>query len=294
MRLSGSFSGSARSEDDSKLDNLDLIGTFSTQDLRNSLDIIRENTNVPMFRAVFDNNLSKLQNILQQGLAEDGAVETDCISALHCAAFEGRLEAVKCLIEGGANINFKDDRCETPLIYAIRGNRTEVFMELLRNGADVNIYGQELQSPLHLACALGNAKMVSELISVLRPGQISAPDTYGQTPLHAAVIMGHEDIVSSLIDAGADVKAMDDGERTPIQIAEALRDFDIEILLIDAGARPEEMLPEKEVKQVEKALSSTALTTAKDVKTKAKVSTAKLKTKKSRVKKKEKSVEHSM
>ena len=57
---------------------------------------------------------------------------------LFLAASEGRLDAVRYLLDQGANVNAKDDRGRTPLTEAAFYGNASVIKELILRGADVN------------------------------------------------------------------------------------------------------------------------------------------------------------
>ena len=60
-------------------------------------------------------------------------------SPLMRAAFWGRLEVVKLLIEHGASVNYQDNKQETALMTAAERGHKEVVEALLRAGADKNV-----------------------------------------------------------------------------------------------------------------------------------------------------------
>ena len=54
------------------------------------------------------------------------------------ALLNGRFEVVKCLVENDANMNIKDDKGNTALIFASQQGNLEIVKYLIENGADVN------------------------------------------------------------------------------------------------------------------------------------------------------------
>jgi ankyrin repeat protein len=113
--------------------------------------------------------------------ANDGAAE----SPLHGAAWCGDLAEVKRLIEGGADVNWRDSIGETALFGAAAWGHVEVVRYLLDAGADFNISEQSI----------------------------------GYTPLHWAASHGNLETLRVLVDAGADPTAADHQGRLPVDVA---------------------------------------------------------------------------
>jgi ankyrin repeat protein len=84
------------------------------------------------------------------------------------AANAGRDEAVRQLVERGADSNAKDRQSSTPLMFAAQGGRAQMVQALLDSGADPNIRG-----------------------------------THGLTALGFAQQNGHSETAQILLDAGA-------------------------------------------------------------------------------------------
>lgn len=85
---------------------------------------------------------------------------------------------------------------------------------------------------LHELAARGDANALTEHI---RQGvAVNAKNRWGDTPLHRAALWGHASVVSALLRNGAEIKAGSDG-RTPLHWA-AVRESGSASLLIEAGA----------------------------------------------------------
>ena len=71
------------------------------------------------------------------------------------------------------------------------------------------------------------------------PSLIDARDTDGSTPLHCATWKGHVDVAEFLVQAGADVNAVNQNEHwgtTPLHAAAHANQVKIAQLLLDNGA----------------------------------------------------------
>jgi ankyrin repeat protein len=69
-------------------------------------------------------------------------------SILMYAIWLGNDDAVRHLLEKGAEINAKDSEGVTPLLLAIYKDRTEIALELIKRGADVNATAKDGSTPI--------------------------------------------------------------------------------------------------------------------------------------------------
>jgi ankyrin repeat protein len=114
---------------------------------------------------------------------------------LHLAAADGQLQAVRALLDAGANV---DDRDETRL-----------------PDGKVSSSGR---TPLHLAVMAGKPAVARLLLD--RGADVNAPDDVGKlTPLHHAARDGDADLIGVLLAHNADRKAKDSDGRTPLETA---------------------------------------------------------------------------
>ena len=117
----------------------------------------------------------------------------------------------------------------------IRKGDLEAVRNLLETGADVNATGNELFYPLHIAVSQGYMDIVKLLLE--HQAQVNVKDSYDSTPLHIAVLKGHTDIIKLLIVYGADVNAKTKNNKiTPLHIAVATGQEETTNYLIDHGA----------------------------------------------------------
>ena len=65
--------------------------------------------------------------------------KTGGMTALHFAAREGRVEAVRALLDGGADTDPQSGDGTTPLVIALLNGHFDLSMELIERGADVNL-----------------------------------------------------------------------------------------------------------------------------------------------------------
>ena len=86
-------------------------------------------------------------------------------AALHEAAMGSSIDAVKVLVNNGADLNALDWRKKTPLFYAIERGEIETITFLLASGSAVNIRGEDMHTPLQEAASLGQVEIVKALIA---------------------------------------------------------------------------------------------------------------------------------
>ena len=147
------------------------------------------------------------------------------------------MEQAKACIKSGANVNaMRWGKGPTPLLYAIRENRTEILKLLLESKADLN--NEEYRTmpfpPLTLAISSKNYDIVAILIKY--GADINKVDGYDRSPLALAAILGSTDIVNLLLKSGADVNAKDTEGSTVLMIACSRGYREIASLLIKFGA----------------------------------------------------------
>ena len=180
------------------------------------------------------------------------------------AVQQNDVDAVKSLLNKGANINAKNSVGETLLIISIEHKCKEITNLLLQKGADVNIkqntytmtedqlpsYLKQFiskpaktiivggRSALHLAVFKDDMDLIDTLLA--KGANIDAVDAQGETPLSHAVIDGQIEIIKLLLSKGANVNIKNhEFGMTPLHLAVIIPfDCKTEIinLLLEHGA----------------------------------------------------------
>ena len=132
--------------------------------------------------------------------------------ALAMATQREQWESVILLCRFGVNIEVRTALGETPLMGAAKAGQKGTVSPLLDFGADTQAYDYNGQTALHLAVSHDHRFVVGLLLN--RGAKHDARDKVGRTPLH---LLNHDDlpIVKHLLNAGADLRAMDDDGFTP-------------------------------------------------------------------------------
>lgn len=137
-------------------------------------------------------------------------------TSLHSAAEKGDLEAVKCFLSRGDDVNDRS-RGFIPLRIATIHGHLEVVKLLVDKGANMHDKSISGNEPIHDAAASGRKDIVEFFVD--KGASIGSADRDGWTPLHYAAYWGHLEVVKLLIDRGADVHVETNDGTKPINLA---------------------------------------------------------------------------
>lgn len=153
------------------------------------------------------------------------------------AAMNDDVEAVRALLEGGADVNAAHGDGMTALHWAAENGNASLADLLVDAGADVSgVTRLGGYTPLHIASKAGAAGVVTVLLDGGADAS-RATTAGGVQPLHYAASAGSADAVRALIVHGADVEAREEmWQQTPLMFAAAAGRADIVRLLVEAGA----------------------------------------------------------
>lgn len=127
----------------------------------------------------------------------------------------GAIDRCREIIEGGHDVNTRDDENVTLLHWAAINNRREVVKYFIGKGAVVDARGGELNStPLHWATRQGHLSMVVLLIQ--NGADASLLDGEGYNCLHLATQFGMSSIVAYLLAKGLNIDSTDGSGMTAL------------------------------------------------------------------------------
>lgn len=226
-----------------------------------------------ILEAVLLGNRLAVENFIALG-ADVNAAEDDGTTLL-MRAVHGRFPGiVRRLIDAGANVSARNRYGVTALYLAARGGEATATRQLLSAGLDANTALPGGETALMTAARSGHTDVVGALLAggnavdsladlasgnespagyaatdssgyggnVRRPLQRNRADVnareqrYGDTALMWAAAAGHVDVVRLLIEAGADVGAVDDEGVSALQLARTNGHAEVAAALIAAGA----------------------------------------------------------
>lgn len=139
------------------------------------------------FTAAWEGNVPRMREVLEAHPGLLNAYSRDGWTALQLAAYFGHADAVRFLLERGADIAAvsRNYMANTALHGAIAGRRTDVTVFLLDHGADPEATDSGGNTPLHLAAHEGTPEVVELLLR--RRVDVNARRKDQATPLGAAL-----------------------------------------------------------------------------------------------------------
>jgi ankyrin repeat protein len=151
-----------------------------------------------VFEAATLGYLDRLRERLEADPGAAFVFSTDGFTALHFAAFFGKAEAARILLEHGASVDVytRNPFANQPLHAAAAGRHIEVCRVLIAGGADVNATQHGGFTPLHEAAQHGDVEMTELFLSA--GADRAAKTDAGETAADLATAAGHADLASRL------------------------------------------------------------------------------------------------
>ena len=157
-----------------------------------------------IFEATALGYIDRLRERLEEDPSRATAFSADGFTALHFAAFFGKEEAARLLLNDGAEVGVtsRNELAVQPLHSAASGSHHQVCRVLLAAGADVNARQPHGYTPLHAAAQHGDAELVELFLSA--EADPTAVTDAGATPADTAEASGHVDVARRLREVVAE------------------------------------------------------------------------------------------
>ncbi|XP_013406001.1 transient receptor potential cation channel subfamily A member 1 homolog isoform X2 [Lingula anatina] len=226
-----------------------------------------ETLNLTLHQCARDGNPDKLRRLLDylgNVKKKINAHDENKLSPLHYAARYNHFEAVRILVERGADVNNKGEDDLTPLHFAARFKRmkrikstdsldevegssapltpsseatVETAVSNEEEGADgENVPNGAVREEVTSDDELDNQPSVVKYL-VERGAKVNAQDYYGLTPLHFAAMRGNDLVSRELLSVrGIDIEATDKQQMTALHLAATHSCVEVSQILIEAGA----------------------------------------------------------
>lgn len=124
---------------------------------------------------------------------------------LHCAVRDGDAEGINQYIEGGGNLEIKDNLGQSALFWAIRNSKDPMVEVLLRGGLDPNTKDETGTSILYQTIAWQKYDVADELLESGADIDGLNGVRYPETILHWCVMNNRTECVKYLLDHGANI-----------------------------------------------------------------------------------------
>jgi ankyrin repeat protein len=191
------------------------------------------------YSAIRDNNLTQLRALLDQKGGDQKATadiaDNHEITPLMYAAEIGSLDAMRMLLDRGADVNAQNAFGSTALMWSV-SDLAKVRL-LLDRGAQVNLTARSGRTALIIAAFTNPSAEVVRLL-LAKGAKIGVMDVRHVTPLNAATFGNDTATVRLLLEAGADIETPDTFiGLTPLMNAAGNRNVEAVKLLIAKGAK---------------------------------------------------------
>ena len=130
---------------------------------------------------------------------------------------------------------------------AVNRDDARTVETLLQRGFDPNSRDERGQTPLYLSQREGSFKVAQLLLSHPQI-RVDLPNAAGETALMMAALRGHADAAGRLLDKGARIEALNEGEQpgwTPLHYAASAPTDAVTALLLARGAKVDARSPNR-------------------------------------------------
>lgn len=174
----------------------------------------------PLYLAAYHGYSEAVKLLLQHGANINDQRYKEGSSPLHAAAEKENMGIIKILLDVGANKEIRDKKGKTPLFVAVESGRLQNTVLLLCKGASTNVVDFDGNSLLHAAVFSDSVQVVQQLLRCKGgAGLLNAKNNKGDTPLILSVDCETVDVLKLLLAAGADPDLTNNDGDTLLHVA---------------------------------------------------------------------------
>jgi len=173
-----------------------------------------------LFQAIFSGDVEKVNSILR---TDPQLVLMDLQGkfAIHLACREGKIDVVETLFKNSSKevlLELPDPEKNTPLLAAVKGEKSEMVRFLVDQGANKDAADQSDRTAVHMAATSNNVAMLG-LLQALQ-FDINKKDMLNQSAIFDAIVSDNEDIIAVVLSwPEVEVRYQDSIGFTPFSIA---------------------------------------------------------------------------
>ncbi|XP_028414471.1 transient receptor potential cation channel subfamily A member 1 homolog isoform X2 [Dendronephthya gigantea] len=202
-----------------------------------NIRVVDSSDKTAIYIAAEENCLEILELLMHHHKAKRLLEESDKYgnTPLHIAAKKGFINAVRQLLNEGADIDAVNLDEQTPLHMAAKSGKENIVKELISNdGTIINDEDADSNTALHLAATNGHHRVIEALLD--KGAIIDARNLYAWTPLDCAASQGWTKSARVLIEYEAPIDPIDKARVTPLHLASQAGHLDMIKLLLDNHA----------------------------------------------------------
>ena len=181
-------------------------------------------------------DLAKMKLLIEHGADVNAKAKTGNTPLLIASIGHGKYDAIKLLIDKGANVLAVNNRKENALVRAALFGDTATISLLLGKGLDINAFTLDSTTALINAVLNANKPVIFQLLE--KGADADVLSFFGLTPLSFAVIFTDAEAVKAILKKTKKVNAMDVGGNSVLMYAGYNEHDDVEMIqaLLDNGA----------------------------------------------------------
>lgn len=157
--------------------------------------------------------------LLQTGAGDVNHLDQNGNSAIHFIIDAKKLNSLRSVIKGHADLNLEDSSGRSPIVLAVEQNWEEGALLLAQSGADINVDSPHQQGLLLSAMKRKMTSLSLFLIKKMTKKMLQTSDSLGRTPLVWAILNKDTILTQALLDRNVAVNLADSRGYTPLLLA---------------------------------------------------------------------------